>query len=130
MVIIRLPIYRHDKKREKRAMKAKTIEEIKKHLDLYEHYYPEIVVLCRNVAEYHWLKNKWKIDHSSHESYILKCLDKREEIVFFYDDDDVEGPLMHWQDIKWFDDINENRYIIVDIDLYKKWIAQQERRLK
>ena len=37
---------------------------------------------------------------------------------------------MHWQDIKWFDDINENRYIIVDIDLYKKWIAQQERRLK
>lgn len=51
-------------------------------------------------------------------------------MYFFYDDDVAEGPSMHWQDIKWFDDINENRYIIVDIDLYKKWIAQQERRLK
>lgn len=111
-------------------MKAKTIEEIKNHLDLYEHCYPEIVVLCRNVAEYYWLKNEWEINHSSHEFYILECLDKREEIVFFYDDDDVEGPLIYWQDIKWFDSINESRYIIVDIDLYKKWIAQQERRLK
>lgn len=102
-------------------MKGKTIEEIKNHLDLYEHYYPEIVVLCRSVAEYYWLKNDWEINYMSHESYILECLDNQEEIVFFYDDDE---PSMRWQDIKWFDRINENRYIIIDIDLYKKWIAQ------
>ena len=102
-------------------MKGKTIEEIKNHLDLYGHYYPEIVVLCRSVAEYYWLKNDWEINYMSHESYILECLDNQEEIVFFYDDDE---PSMRWQDIKWFDRINENRYIIIDIDLYKKWIAQ------
>ena len=102
-------------------MKGKTIEEIKNHLDLYDHYYPEIVVLCRSVAEYYWLKNDWEINYMSHESYILECLDNQEEIVFFYDDDE---PSMRWQDIKWFDRINENRYIIIDIDLYKKWIAQ------
>lgn len=102
-------------------MKGKTIEEIKNHLDLYAHYYPEIVVLCRSVAEYYWLKNDWEINYMSHESYILECLDNQEEIVFFYDDDE---PSMRWQDIKWFDRINENRYIIIDIDLYKKWIAQ------
>lgn len=109
-------------------MKAKTIESIKTHFILYEHYYPEIVVLCKNVAEYNWLKNEWKINHSSNELYTLECLDKREELVFFYDND-VEGPSIYWQDIQWFDDINEKRYIIVDIELYKKWISQQERRL-
>ena len=67
-------------------MKGKTIEEIKNHLDLYEHYYPEIVVLCRSVAEYYWLKNDWEINYMSHESYILECLDNQEEIVFFYDE--------------------------------------------
>ena len=102
-------------------MKGKTIEEIKNHLDLYEHYHPEIVVLCSSVAEYYWLKNYWEIHYMSHESYILECLDNQEEIVFFYDDDE---PSMRWQDIKWFNGLNENRYIIIDIDLYKKWIAQ------
>lgn len=105
-------------------MKAKTIEEINTHYDKYGHYNPVIVVLCKNVTEYYFLKNEWGINHLSYEDYVLECLDNQEEVVFFYDDNvDAEGPSMYWQHTEWFDDINENCYIIVDLNLYKKWIA-------
>lgn len=115
-------------------MKANTMKEIYDYFAMYEYYSPEVVVLCKSKAEYLWLKDYWEISEPiSDKNYFMQLIDTY-GIVFFYDDEErcytdceteetvlVSGPFMDWQTLDWFDHINNNSYIIVDLDTYKKY---------